>query len=177
MKPPRLPTKLNIDVPTNGRRPELLDSAKTREPAPSINGPFRVVARLASAEARAKAEAISEAGLGDNDAEQMNQPQEAPDNEQDSNVSVGPKEKKVKLDDLLAGALAKVGYVRVGKLAYRAAWSTQDVEHFLTFDPYGTPKIYLQGDVCLRNKEADAFAEQCRCRYTSPVFEISLPPW
>lgn len=89
------------------------------------------------------------------------------------------KQRKIKLDDLLAGTLAKVGYARVAKLTYRADWSTPAVEHVLNFDTEGAPKIFLYGTAGLRNAAAEAFARQCK-RYTIPVVRDSKPmasPW
>ena len=100
---------------------------------------------------------------------------------EDSNISVGgPEQKRVRLDDLLARALADVGYTRVAKLAYRAEWSTPQVEHILNFETQGTPKIFMFADAGLRNAEAEAFAERCQRRYTIPVIRDSKPassPW
>ena len=78
--------------------------------------------------------------------------------EGDSNILVGGKG-RVKLDDLLTKALAPIGYVRVEKLTYRANWSTDDVEQFLSFDTYGNPKQYLSSSAGLRNPQAEAFAK------------------
>jgi hypothetical protein len=67
-----------------------------------------------------------------------------------------------RLDEILAPALAEVGYKKVAKRTYRGDWSTSDVEHTLTFDADGTPKVYLYGTAGLRNPRATAFADQCR---------------
>jgi hypothetical protein len=93
-----------------------------------------------------------------------------PYSDEDSNIEIGSgKTKRVKLEDLLTKALAPLGYRRVDKLTYRADWSTIEVEHTLWFDSYGNPKVYLTGDAGLRNKEAEAFAQQCRQRYGSKI--------
>ncbi len=75
-----------------------------------------------------------------------------------------------RLDEIVAPALAGVGYEKVAKRTYRGDWSTPEVEHILTFDADGTPKIYLYGDAGLRNPQASAFALQCWARYADPVF-------
>ncbi len=89
-----------------------------------------------------------------------------------------------RLDEILAPALAEVGYKKVAKRTYRGAWSTPDVEHILTFDAAGTPKMYLYGDAGLRNPRANAFADQCRDRYADRGLLQCLretgyvdPPW
>jgi hypothetical protein len=94
--------------------------------------------------------------------------------EGDSNILVGGKG-RVKLDDLLTKALAPIGYVRVEKLTYRANWSTDDVEQFLSFDTYGNPKQFLSSDAGLRNPQAEAFAMQCRERYVGRMYFRDMP--
>ncbi len=89
----------------------------------------------------------------------------------DSNTSIkGPAGTNVNLGDVLAEALAPLGYARVEKLTFRAEWSTRDVEHVLRFDTYGNPKEFLTADAGLRNNEAEAFAKQCKGRYAHPMF-------
>jgi hypothetical protein len=89
----------------------------------------------------------------------------------DSNTSIkGPAGTNVKLGDVLAEALAPLGYARVETLTYRAEWSTRDVEHVLRFDTYGNPKEFLTADAGLRNSEGEAFAKQCKERYANPAF-------
>jgi hypothetical protein len=96
--------------------------------------------------------------------------------EEDSNISIqGAHKKKIKLDDLLALALKEIGYDRVAKLIYRARWSTQEIEHMLRFDTYGTPKIYLIGDPGMRNAEAEAFAMRCRRLYMTGLLQQMMP--
>lgn len=96
--------------------------------------------------------------------------------------SASPKRKK--LDDLLAPVLAEAGYKKVAKLTYRGEWSTPEVEHVLTLETYGVPKIYLYGDAGLRNPQASTFADQCTERYADPLILRCLresgyvhPPW
>jgi hypothetical protein len=94
----------------------------------------------------------------------------------DSNIFVGGKRSnRVKLDDLLANALAPVGYSRVEKLTYRPSWSNDDVEQYLSFDTYGNPKQFLCGHAGLRNVKAEAFAEQSLERYASKVILERMP--
>ncbi len=83
--------------------------------------------------------------------------------------------KRMKLDDILAPALAEVGYKKVAKRTYRASWSTDDVEQFLSFDTNGNPKQYLTGNAGLRNMKAEAFAEQCQQRYASKGYFQCMP--
>ena len=88
----------------------------------------------------------------------------------DSNIPIAkPDGSTTPLDDVLAEALAPIGYARVDKLTYRAEWSTPDVEQILWFDTYGNPKEFLVGDAGLRNANAEAFARQCQQRYASPL--------
>ena len=83
--------------------------------------------------------------------------------------------KRVKLDDILAPALAEAGYKKVANLTYRASWSTDDVEQFLSLRTFGNPKQYLSGDAGLRNMKAEAFAEQCVLRYANKAYFQCMP--
>jgi hypothetical protein len=108
-----------------------------------------------------------------------------PYSNEDSNIEIGDeKSGRIKLDDLMTQTLAPVGYRRVDKLTYRAEWSTADVEHVLSIDTYGNPKVFLHGDAGLRNKHAEAFAQQCQQRYGDKAALRTLretdyvePPW
>ncbi len=94
----------------------------------------------------------------------------------DSNIFIGAKRSnRVKLDDLLANALAPVGYSYIEKLTYRPSWSTDDVEQYLSFDTYGNPKQFLCGHAGLRNVKAEAFAEQCLQRYACKGYFRCMP--
>jgi hypothetical protein len=57
----------------------------------------------------------------------------------------------------LANALARLGYLRLKKHVYRAEWST-DVEHFIYFQYYGTPKAFLAADFGMRTIASESFA-------------------
>ena len=93
-----------------------------------------------------------------------------PYSDEDSNISIkGPAGTNLKLGDVLADALAPLGYARVEELTYRAEWSAPDVEHVLRFDTYGNPKEFLTADAGLRNHEAEAFAKRCKGRYAHPM--------
>jgi hypothetical protein len=83
--------------------------------------------------------------------------------------------KRIKLDDMLSPALAEAGYKKVAKLTYRAGWSTDDAEQFLSFHTSGVPKQYLWGDAGLRNMKAETFAEQCQQRYASQTYFRCMP--
>jgi hypothetical protein len=88
----------------------------------------------------------------------------------DSNIPITKSDgSSTPLGDVLAEALAPIGYTRVDKLTYRADWSPPDVEQVLWFDTYGNPKEFLVGDAGLRNANAEAFAKQCQQRYASPL--------
>lgn len=94
------------------------------------------------------------------------------------------RQKRIKIDDILAPALAMIGYKKVAKLTYRGEWSSAYVEHILTLETVGTPKIYLCGDAGLRNPRATAFVNQCRGRYAHPIIlrdpygtAYVDPPW
>lgn len=90
--------------------------------------------------------------------------------EEDSNIAIGDKvEKPRKLDDVLTQVFSEVGYKRVAKLTYRAQWSTDEVEHILAFETYGTPKMFLHGDAGLRNRDAEAFGKACESRYANEL--------
>ena len=60
-------------------------------------------------------------------------------------------------EEALLSALAQVGYRRVRRHIYRAEWSTE-IEHFIYFQLYGTPKEFLAAEFGLRNKECQSFA-------------------
>ncbi|RBP15876.1 hypothetical protein DFR50_107146 [Roseiarcus fermentans] len=165
-----------------GRSPQA-DRAAEASPDQTrhqIVGPLMVVPGTVSDAERARARRIFEATFG---AAGPAEPKEAAP--EDSNIDVGEgKEKRVKLDPLLADALAKVGYRRVAKLAYRAERSTDDVEHVLSFDTYGTPNVYLRGDAGLRNRETEQFVSSRREQYQPALVTRTLrstgyrfPPW
>ncbi|RBP15879.1 hypothetical protein DFR50_107149, partial [Roseiarcus fermentans] len=166
-----------------GRRDPPADrvvQATPQERGHQIVGPLMVVPGAVSDAERARARRIFEATFG---AAGPAEPKEAAP--EDSNIDVGEgKEKRVKLDPLLADALAKVGYRRVAKLAYRAERSTDDVEHVLTFDTYGTPNIYLRGDAGLRDRQAENFVNSHQDQYHPALVTRTLrstgyrdPPW
>jgi hypothetical protein len=94
----------------------------------------------------------------------------------DPNILVGAKGSlRVKLEDSLTEALAPLGYLRVERLTYRATWSTDDVEQFISFDTYGNPKQFLTADAGLRNAKAEAFAKQCQERYAGEAYFRCMP--
>jgi hypothetical protein len=147
---------------------------------PRINGPIGISSAPMSDEARAQTLALISSVLG-NPESWPRAAEDEPAPREDSNITIGARGKtRPKLDDLLAQALRQAGYKRVAKLTYRADWSTPEVEHILTFDTYGRPKQFLIGDIGLRNRAADAFAEECQRRYADPVIRRSdfvPPPW
>jgi hypothetical protein len=77
------------------------------------------------------------------------------------------------LDELsLTAAMADVGYDRRKSYVYRAEWSTLDVEHFVYFQTYGTPKDYLAADFGIRNKEAESFAIRSIQAYAGDLYRL-----
>lgn len=71
----------------------------------------------------------------------------------------------------LKAALADVGYRRVKQRVYRADWST-DVEHFISFQLYGTPKVFLAARFGVRNSPADLFAIRSLQTYGGPLEQL-----
>ena len=149
----------------------------------SIAGVIEVIPGDVSPEERARARQMLDALQKIRDAA----PQTAVEAQASPSSDITPsgaKRKRTKLDDALAAALSHVGYRRIAKFTYRGEWSTPVVEHVLTFDAYGVPKVYLSGDAGLRNPQASAFADQCLSRYGTPQFLKVLresgyvyPPW
>ena len=84
-------------------------------------------------------------------------------------------QKRTSLDDILSPALAEAGYKKVAKLTYRAGWSTDEVEQFLSFHASGKPKQYLSSDSGIRNLNAETFAEQCQQRYANKGYFQCMP--
>jgi hypothetical protein len=76
----------------------------------------------------------------------------------------------------LASALAEAGYRRVRRHVYRAEWSTE-VEHFIYFQLYGTPKDYLGADFGIRNKQAEIFAIRSLQAYGGPLERLLRPDY
>lgn len=161
------------------------DSAAQDEPQ-SIAGVIGVVPGEASPEEKARARQMLNAlqQIRGGSPASADRNAGARSHERSDAVAGDVKRKRTKLDDILAPALAEVGYEKVAKLTYRGEWSTPEVEHVLTLDASGAPKIYLSGDSGLRNPQASAFAVQCRDRYADPIILQCLretgyvrPPW
>jgi hypothetical protein len=68
--------------------------------------------------------------------------------------------------------LKELGYVRCGKFIYRTGWSTPDVEHYLYFSMYGTPKEFLAGDFGVRNEAAQSFGVKCVRAYGGALYQF-----
>lgn len=67
----------------------------------------------------------------------------------------------IRVDEaLVSRTLADLGYERVKRFGYRASWSTEEVEHFLYFDLWGTPRNFLTAYFGLRNPRAEAFGDR-----------------
>lgn len=77
------------------------------------------------------------------------------------------------LDELsLRAAMADVGYQRLKRYVYRAEWSMPEVEHFVYFQLYGTPREYLAADFGIRNKEAESFAIRSIQAYGGDLYQL-----
>jgi hypothetical protein len=68
--------------------------------------------------------------------------------------------------------LQELGYVRCGKFVYKAGWGTPDVEHYLYFSMYGTPKEFLAGDFGVRNVAAQSFGVKCIRAYGGAIYQF-----
>ena len=75
-------------------------------------------------------------------------------------------------ESLITDALANLKYVRLKHLTYRASWSTSDVEHFLYFSRWGTPKNFLTAYFGLRNAGAEEFGIECIRAYGGDLYRI-----
>src|ERR1700693_4951537 len=77
------------------------------------------------------------------------------------------------LDEASLGtAMAEAGYRRLKRYTYRAEWSTAEVEHFISFETYGTPNDFLTADFGIRNKDALALALKSVRTYGGPVYRL-----
>ena len=152
------------------------ESATQDEP-PTIAGVIGVVRGEVSPEEKARARQMLNGLQQVRDRSPASSPQSVdPRAREGANAaSSDSNRKRVKLDHILAPGLAEVGYKKVAKLTYRASWSTDDVEQFLSFDTYGNPKQYLTGDAGFRNVKAEAFAEQCQQRYAGKTYFLCMP--
>lgn len=74
-------------------------------------------------------------------------------------------------ESALESVLADAGYRRVKQNVYRADWSA-DVEHFIDFELYGKPKVYLAAYFGIRNKQADLFAIRSLKAYGGPLAQL-----
>jgi hypothetical protein len=63
--------------------------------------------------------------------------------------------------EIIGWTLEALGYVRVRKNVYQAAWSSSEVQHFVYLSLYGTPKEYLVVDFGIRNLKAEQFSLDC----------------
>ncbi len=70
-------------------------------------------------------------------------------------------------------ALSELGYRRLRRFAYKALWSTPDVEHFLYFSVYGRPREFLTADFGLRNEQAQAFAFKSVQAYGGELYQLA----
>jgi|GraSoi2013_100cm_1033763.scaffolds.fasta_scaffold42341_3 hypothetical protein len=68
--------------------------------------------------------------------------------------------------------LTELGYVRCGRFVYKAGWSTPDVEHYLYFSTYGTPREFLTADFGVRNEAAQLFGVKCIQAYGGAVYDF-----
>jgi hypothetical protein len=72
----------------------------------------------------------------------------------------------------IAAGLREIGYARAKPLVYKATWSAPEVEHFLFFTLYGTPKEFLAGDFGVRNCNAQAFGVRCAQAYGGEAYRL-----
>lgn len=86
----------------------------------------------------------------------------------------GPKRSNLHVLDKLSltAAMADVGYEYLKRHVYRAEWSTPEVEHFIYFQLYGTPREYLAADFGIRNKEAESFAIRSIQAYGGDIYRL-----
>jgi hypothetical protein len=75
-------------------------------------------------------------------------------------------------DAFVLDAMAGLGYKRVKRYVYRASWSTCDVEHFIYFYTWGTPKHFVSVNFALRNPGAEQFGERIIRRYGGSVYQL-----
>jgi hypothetical protein len=62
------------------------------------------------------------------------------------------------IDSTINLAMSGLKYAALGRGSYRAAWSVGEVEHFLYFSVYGSPKELVSADFGFRNPEVEALA-------------------
>lgn len=75
-------------------------------------------------------------------------------------------------DAVMQKELAVIGYDRLRKYIYRAAWSTAEVEHFLYFGQ--DSRQYFTAQFGLRNPVAEEFGIEEMVKYGHPNFELFL---
>ncbi|MBR1120784.1 hypothetical protein JQ628_04590 [Bradyrhizobium lablabi] len=68
--------------------------------------------------------------------------------------------------------LKELGYLRCGRFIYKASWSAPDVEHYLYFSTYGSPKEFLAGDFGVRNEAAQSFGVKCVRAYGGAIYRL-----
>jgi hypothetical protein len=161
------------------------EAAADRRKDRAINGAIGIGSGVVSDEVAEWAKSMWTLLFGERGLQTPSKPVWSPYSDEDSNIEIaGENAGSIKLDDLMTDALAPLGYHRVDKLIYRADWSTADVEHVLSLDTYGNPKVFLHGDAGLRNKDAETFAQQCHQRYVDERVLKSRretayvdPPW
>src|SRR5262245_31988969 len=69
----------------------------------------------------------------------------------------------------LTSGLSALGYLRLKKLTYKAAWSSIDVEHFLHGSLFGNGNHFIC-DFGIRNPGAEQFALECLKLFGGPLF-------
>jgi len=68
--------------------------------------------------------------------------------------------------------LKELGYIRCKRFIYKAGWSVPDVEHYLYFSMYGSPREFLAGDFGLRNEAAQSFGIKCVRAYGGAIYQF-----
>jgi hypothetical protein len=75
-------------------------------------------------------------------------------------------------DALMQRELEAIGYDRLRKYAYRASWSTAEVEHFLYLGK--DSRQYFTAEFGLRNPAAEEFSVEAIAKYGHSNFQLWL---
>src|SRR5262249_49544823 len=75
-------------------------------------------------------------------------------------------------ENIITMCVRELGYDRLSSFSYKAIWSTTEVEHFLFFSPYATPKVFLTADFGLRNADAQSFGARSVQVYGGEAYHL-----